>query len=407
MVRPPADPGPPARALMTLDEARERVIAPLTPTAEEVVPLGDAVGRVLARAVVAAHDQPPFAASAMDGWAVRHADLGEPLAMVGEAAAGHPFAHALRPGEAVRIGTGAMVPDGADHVLIQEEAERQGDHVRATRPQDRPRNIRRPGRDFAAGAEVLAAAMRIEPRHVGLLAAAGADRVTVRRRPRVVVITSGDELRDPGDPLGPAQIVDSASRGLPALIDGWGGEGAWRGRARDDLAASVALWREGADCDVVVTVGGASVGDRDLLRASLARAGGRVDWSGVAIRPGKPGWGGAIGGVPVLGLPGNPAAAVVTARLLLCPAIRRLLGQGSVDEPLVGRLAAALPANGWREAHERARRWIDAEGLVRLEPIRDADSSLLSPLATADALIERAAGAEALGEGGLVRYRMV
>ena len=407
MARLPADPGPGGRALLSLDDARERVAGPLRPTPEEIVPVADAVGRVLARAVVAAHDQPPFAASAMDGWAIRHADAGGPLAVVGEAAAGHPFARALGGGEAVRIGTGAMVPEGADHVLIQEEAERDGDRVRATAAQERPGNIRRAGRDFAAGQEVLAAAVAVEPRHVGLIAAAGVDRVPVRRRPRVAVLTSGDELRDPGAPLDLAQIVDSASRGLPALIDGWGGAGEWRGRAPDAMGPCVALWRGLTDCDLVVTVGGASVGDRDLLRQSLVEAGGRVDWSGVAIRPGKPSWGGATGDTPVLGLPGNPAAALVTARLLLRPALTRMLGQGSADPPLSGRLAAPMPANGWREAHERARSWIDAEGAARLEPIADGDSSRLSPFATADALIERPAGAEALGEGGAVRFRMV
>lgn len=402
----PADP-PPRGAPLFLHDARERVVGAVAPLGGETVALCAAVGRTLAEPLTAAHDQPPFAASAMDGYAVRFADVSAPMTVVGEAAAGHPFARALAAGEAVRIGTGAMIPDDADHVLIQEEAVRDGNALSATAEQARPGNIRAPGRDFRTGATLLPAGAAIQPRHLGLLAASGAAAVCVRRRPRVAVLTSGDELVDAGRPLGPAQIIDSASIGLPALIDGWGGEGEWIGRAPDEMAACVALWREARSCDIIVTVGGASVGDRDLLRASLEEAGGRVDWSGVAIRPGKPSWGGRIGDTPVLGLPGNPAAALVTARLLLKPALATMLGQGSADAALFGRLAAPMPANGWREAHERARRWTDAEGLVRLEPIADPDSSRLSPFADADALIERAAGAEAMEEGEVVRYRVV
>lgn len=402
----PTDP-PPRGAPLSLHDARERVVAVVSPTATEIVALFDAPGRTLAEALIAAHDQPPFAASAMDGYAVRFADVSATMTVVGEAAAGHPFARSLAAGEAVRIGTGAMIPDNADHVLIQEEAARNGDALTATVEQSRPGNIRAPGRDFHTGAPLLPAGVVLRPRHMGLIAASGAAAVCVRRRPRVAVLTSGDELVDAGRPLAPAQIVDSASIGIPALIDGWGGEGEWIGRAPDDMAACVALWRQARSCDLIVTVGGASVGDRDLLRASLMKAGGRVDWSGVAIRPGKPSWGGRIGSTPVLGLPGNPAAALVTARLLLRPALATMLGHGSADNALVGRLSAPMPANGWREAHERARRWTDAEGQVRLHPIADPDSSRLSPFADADALIEREAGAEAVGESAVVRYRAV
>ncbi len=342
----------------------------------------------------------------MDGYAVRWADNGKWLSLVGEAAAGHPYHRDLQAGEAVRIGTGARVPKLADHVLIQEQAERDGDRVRASQPQPRPRNIREAGRDFAAGDVLLPAGTQVEARHVGLLAAANQAILSVHRRPIVGVITSGDELVDPGTELSGAQIVDSGSVGLPALARRWGAQCAWIGRSPDRLDEAVALWRKAGSCDLIVSVGGASVGDRDLLRLALEQAGGRVLWSGLSIRPGKPSWMGEIAGVTVLGLPGNPAAALVIARLLLRPAIEAMLGRRDEDKPLPGRLAQAMPANGWREAHERARRSLD-EGLVRLHPVADGDSSRLSPFATADALIVRPAGAEAAVAGDLVHYRMI
>ena len=407
MARLPSDPRPEGNTLLTLDEARARLTGAVSPMQGEAVPLAGAVGRVLARDVVARHDQPPFDASAMDGWAVRFADLPGPLTIVGEAAAGHPFGRALRPGEAVRIGTGAPLPDGADHVLIQEEAERAGDAVRATAEQARPRNIRSAGRDFAVGAVLLAAGTRIEPRHVGLIAASGGATVTVRRRPRVGVVTSGDELAAPGDPLRGAQIVDSARHGLPALVDGWGGKAVWLGRTFDRPQDCASLWGEDLEVDLILTVGGASVGDLDLLRSSLKSAGGGVDWAGVAIRPGKPAWFGHMNERPILGLPGNPTAALVAARLLLAPMLSAWLGRDDRDAPLVGRLAEPMPANGWRAAHERARCWIDGEGTVRLSLIADADSSRLAPLAHADALVERPAGAAAAEADSLVPYRLI
>ena len=329
------------------------------------------------------------------------------LSLVGGAAAGHPYDRALQKGEAVRIGTGARVPQGADHVLIQEEADHQDDRVRAAEPQPRPRNIRHIGRDFATGDVLLPSGIVIEARHIGLLAAANLSVVTVRRRPTVGVMTSGDELVNPGTVLSNAQIVDSASFGLPALARHWGAQCDWIGRSPDRLDEAVALWRHSGSYDIVVTVGGASVGARDLLRSSLEQAGGRVLWTGVAMRPGKPSWMGEIGGVPVLGLPGNPAAALVAARLLLRPAVETMLERIDGDTLLVGRLAEPMPPNGWREAHERACRSLDRSGSVVLRPIADGDSSRLLPFSSADVLIVRPAYAAALETGSLVEYRLI
>lgn len=393
--------------MRSLAEARAGLFAALPTLGTEDVSLHDAPGRTLAEAIVATRDQPAFAASAMDGYAVRFADVGEPLTVVGEAAAGHPFGRSLASGETVRIGTGAPVPAGADHVLIQEEAERDGDRVRATQPQPRPRNIRTAGRDFASGDTLMAAGSRVEARHIGLLAAANRTDVLVRRRPRIGVITSGDELVPAGQPLSPSSIVDSATAGLPALVRGWGAEAEHLGRAADDLAAVTKLWRTAHDMDLLVTVGGASVGERDLLRRSLEDAGGRVLWAGVAIRPGKPTWLGECEGTPILGLPGNPAAALVAARLLLRPAIEAMLGWTDENPALFGRLAAALAANGPREAHERASWTLSPDGVATLTPEPDGDSSRLSPFATCDTLVERPAHAPAAEIGDVARFRLI
>lgn len=403
----PDDPGPRGRTLLTLDEARSSVVSLFGPPRSERIPLSHAVGRVLASDVRAEHDQPPFRASAMDGYAVRFADVGNRLTLVGEAAAGHPHPAPLGQGEAVRIGTGAVVPDGADHILIREQAEQDGTSLRATEAQTEPGNIRRPGRDFAAGTQLLSAGTRIEARHIGVLAAANIAELEICAAPSVRVLTSGDELEDVGLPLTRGHIFDSAQYGLPALIESWGGVAEWAGRIGDEMSECIAVWGKVDDCGLLLIVGGASVGDRDLVRSSLVESGGSVNWSGVAIRPGKPAWMGAIGGVPVLGLPGNPAAALVAARLLLRPALAAALGQDARDEPLTGRLATSMPANGWRQAHERARRALATDGVVHLHPVADADSSRLSPFATADALIEREAGAKKAQEGELVQYRMI
>lgn len=393
--------------LLLLEDARTRLIQAVTVSASEMVGLHKSVGRTAAGALVARHDQPPFRASAMDGYAVRRTDGCPWLTVVGEAAAGHPFERPLASGEAVRIGTGAPLPAGADHILIQEEAERLGDRIRATAEQAVPCHVREVGRDFHRGDLLLPAGGRVEARHIGLLAAAGHVTVNVRRRPAVGVITAGDELADPGDARSTAQIVDSGGVALSALARDWGADCVWIGRAADRLEDTVALWRTARTYDLVVSVGGASVGHRDLLRSGLEAAGGRVSWAGMAIRPGKPTWMGELGGKPILGLPGNPAAAAVMARLLLRPAIDAMLGRDATDRPLAGRLDTPMAANGWREAHERSERHLSEDGSVRLRPVADGDSSRLSPFVTANALIVRSPNAEQAAFGDLVAYRII
>ncbi|MEO7027563.1 MAG: molybdopterin molybdotransferase MoeA, partial [Caulobacteraceae bacterium] len=298
--------------LLAVDEARARMLAAVSPLGVERVVLDDALGRVLAADVLAGRDQPPFFASAMDGWAVRAAAGAGPRRIIGESAAGRGFAGELAPGDAVRIFTGAALPAGADAVVIQEDARHEGDRVWVPEALA-GRHARPPGQDFRAGERLLAAGERLDPWRLALAAAAGAGTLLVRRRPRVAVLTTGYELADPGATPGPFQIFDSGSTALTALARSWGAEASALSRAGDDIAA-IAGAVGGARCDLLVVVGGASVGDHDLVKPALAGLGLALRVESVAVRPGKPTWFGTLAdGRRVLGLPGNPASALVCA----------------------------------------------------------------------------------------------
>lgn len=363
--------------------------------AEETVPLSEADGRVLARAVVALRDQPPFDASAMDGWAVRLADVGEAavLLIVGESAAGRGHETLLGPGEAVRIFTGAPVPAGADRVVIQEEARREGDRVHLG-PAGGGANIRPRGGDFRAGDVLLEPGVRLDPWRLSLAAAAGRASLHVARRPRVAILATGEELAAPGSEAGPFQIYESGGVGLSAMIARWGGEPVRLTPAGDDEAA-IAAAVAGADADLVVTVGGASVGDYDLVKPALAGLGLSLEVETVNIRPGKPTWFGVLGdGRLVLGLPGNPASAFVCAELFLKPLVRTFQGAAAGPAMTRARLAEALPTNGPREHWMRAR--LVPNGVTAFA---DQDSSLVTVFAAADVLLRRRAGATAAEVG--------
>jgi molybdopterin molybdotransferase len=374
-------------ALLSVEEAHARLLALFAPVGAEEVPLAEAAGRVLADDVVAPRDQPPFDASAMDGYACRAADArpGATLAIVGTSAAGQRHPGRLGPGEAVRIFTGAPIPEGADWVVIQEETEAQGDRITVTAPQTGAPAIRPAGGDFGAGHRVTAP-RRLGAADLALLAAMNAARVTVARRPVVALVPTGDELVAPGDDPGPDQIVASNDLGLKALIEAAGGAARRLPIARDtpeSLAATLAL-AEGAD--LIVTIGGASVGDFDIVRSTAGLA---LDFHRVAMRPGKPLMAGRLAGVPLVGLPGNPVSALVTARLFLLPAIERMLGlPGDPPARHPARLAAAVEANGPRTHFMRARIATDAGGWL-LTPLPRQDSSLLTVLAEANALLVR------------------
>ncbi len=389
---------------LTVEEARSRMLDGAGRLGVETAALPDAIGRVLAAQIVADRHQPPFDASAMDGWAIRRADYGvvDAFAIVGESAAGRAYAAALETGQAVRIFTGAPVPAGADLVVIQEEAAREGDIIRFTAGDDPKSNIRPAGGDFRSGDHLLEAGARIDPWRLSLAAAAGRDRLEVARRPKVAILATGDELVPPGGAPAPDQIFESGSFSLAALITAWGGEAVKLAPAADS-ADAIADAVRGAAVDLVVTIGGASVGDYDLVKPAMAQLGLDLRVQTIAVRPGKPTWFGVLAdGRRVLGLPGNPASALVCAELFLRPLLAALTGADAALPFTPARLAAPLPANGPREHWMRAARAIDAEGRLVVTPFPDQDSSLVGVFARADALLRRPAGAPAALAGELV-----
>lgn len=370
-------------------EAHARLMALFAPLGTEVVPLAEAAGRVLAADVVAERDQPPFPASAMDGYAVTAADVrpGATLRVVGVAAAGAAYEGVLRAGEAVRIFTGAPVPEGAGFVVIQEVVERLGETIILGDPGDEPAIRARAG-DFARG-DRLTAPRRLRPGETLLAAAMGAGRVTVARRPSIALVATGDELVAPGEPVGPDQIPSSNGHGLKALLDAAGAEAHILPIARDRPESLLAVLALARDADLIVTIGGASVGDHDLVRATAEGAGLDLAFHRVAIRPGKPLLAGRFGATPLIGLPGNPVSAMVCSRLFLLPAVERMLGlPGAVPEPLPARLTVDLGANGNRTHYMRARTVAGPDGWLST-PFARQDSSLVSILAEADSLLVR------------------
>ncbi|WP_297515421.1 gephyrin-like molybdotransferase Glp [uncultured Caulobacter sp.] len=396
---------------LSVEDARARMLADARRLGVEIVPLADALGRVLAEPVVAQRPQPPFDASAMDGWAIRRVDYapGKAFAIVGESAAGKAHPHPIQAGEAVRIFTGAPLPAGADLVVLQEEAVRDGETVRFEAGEDPRPHTRPAGGDFKAGDVLLDAGVVLDPWRLSLVASAGLARVPVARRPRVAILATGDELVPPGAAPRPDQIFESGSFSLAALIGAWGGE-AFRLTAQADDAAAIAaavdapFSEEGpVEADLIVTIGGASVGDHDLVKPALTTLGLALAVETVAVRPGKPTWFGTLGdGRRVLGLPGNPASALVCAELFLRPLLAALSGGDPVVRLDPARVVGDLPATGPREHWMRASLAVDPEGRTLARPFPDQDSSLVGVFARADALLRRRAGAPALADGAVV-----
>jgi molybdopterin molybdotransferase len=385
-------------ALLPFAAALDRLLAGVAPLAAETVPIDQCAGRVMAEPVVARLTQPPFPASAMDGYAIRWADLRQPWRVVGESAAGRGWAGHVTPGEAVRIFTGAPLPGGADTVVVQEEVARDGPLARLTGegPRALGAHIRAMGQDFASGDMLITAGTRLTPPHLGLAAAAGHGKLTVIRRPRVTLIATGDELVPPGADPGPGQIVSSNPAMLAAVLRWAGADVDDPGLIKDDRAA-LANALLASDGDLILTIGGASVGDHDLVVPVLRDLGAELDFWKIALRPGKPLLAGRLGERKLIGLPGNPVSAFVTALLFAVPLVARLAGRNH-DLPMERLpLAVPLPANGMRRDHLRARRIAGGA-----EPFARQDSALLSVLATANLLIIREAGAPAAAAGELV-----
>ena len=390
--------------MIQVEEARGRILQALAPTAAETVPLAASGGRVLARPVHARLTQPPADVSAMDGYAVRAADAaaGAVLRVVGSAPAGHPFAGAVGSGEAVRIFTGAVLPAGADAILLQEDAEAAEGRVRVGEAVRPDRWIRRRGLDFEAGELLLSAGRRLMARDVGLAAAANHPWLAVHRRPRVGILATGDEIALPGEPVPPGGIVSSNAHALAALVRANGGEPTVLPIAPDDEAAIAEAATAARTCDLLVTTGGASVGEHDLVQSALGPEGFALDFWRIAMRPGKPLIWGRLGQTPMLGLPGNPVSALVCGVVFLLPALNRLSGLPETAEPRTvrARLGTALPENDRRFDFLRARMETTTEGDLAALPFPVQDSSMLKTLARADALVLRAphAPTAAIGE---------
>ncbi|HEY2356868.1 MAG TPA: gephyrin-like molybdotransferase Glp [Phenylobacterium sp.] len=386
--------------LLTVDDARARMLAEISALPAEPVPLSQSIGRVLAEDVAAVRDQPPFNASAMDGWAVRSADTPGALSIVGESAAGHGYEGRVNPGETVRIFTGAAVPQGCDAIVIQEDAEREGDTLRAPRV-DADNFVRPAGGDFKAGSVLLERGVRIDPWRLSLAASAGRAEVSVGARPRVTLLSTGEEIVEAPATPGRFQIYDSGVPALAAMIEGWGASVVRAKPVRDELDAVIEALRV-ANADLVVTVGGASVGDHDLVRAAGEALGLSLRVESVNVRPGKPTFFGVLGdGRRLLGLPGNPASAFVCAEMFLRPILNAYQGVAVGPVTMPARLEQALPANGSREHWMRAKLTY-MEGGVAVRPYRDQDSSLVSVFAASDALLRRLAGAAAAEAGSVV-----
>ena len=376
--------------MIPVETAQALCLDLVTPTgALDSVELAEAAGRVVRVAPVSRRAQPPFASSAMDGYALRSGDAGagQSVEVVGESAAGHSWDGTLAAGQALRIFTGAPVPAGADCVVIQEDTRREGSRLILTasaRPGD---NIRPAGCDFPAGF-ALSAPRRLSPADLALLAAMNVPQVSVARRPRVLLLATGDELVMPGQEPGPDQIIASNTFALKAMIDAAGGEGVILPIAPDREEALAEAMRSLAHGDIAVTIGGASVGDHDLVGRVGEGLGMRRAFHKIAMRPGKPLIAGALGAVPYLGLPGNPVSAIVTAHLFLLPMVRRWLGlQDVLPRTIPAHLACDIGANGPRTHYMRAR--LEASVVT---PFADQDSSLLSVLSQANALLVRPLG---------------
>ncbi len=392
-------------ALLAVSEALERILAVARVMGAETVKLSEALGRITATDIKAKHNQPPFQASAMDGYAVMHDDIAtlpSSLKLIGVAAAGHGFKGALKHGQAVRILTGAPLLKGADTVVIQENVTAVGNQITVNEITTRGRNIRALGLDFAKGTVLVRAGTKLGARDIGLLASGDHAMIRVRMKPRVAILTTGDELALPGAKRRADQINSSNSFALAAFAKACGAEVIDLGIINDDLTAITEAINRASKSDVLITTGGASVGDHDFVQEALRRAGVKIDFWKIAMRPGKPFMFGTKGKLRVLGLPGNPVAAMVCVQLFLKPMLETMLGIAASPTPTMARLGADIGANDQRQDYLRAILSVSEDGARIATPAPKQDSSMQRVMQTATCLIVRDAFAMPAKIGSLV-----
>ena len=383
--------------MISVSQALDALIENAPVAGEDSLPLSACLGRRLAADVVARTTLPPSDVSAMDGYAVRLEDthnIGDVLRVIGEAPAGTPSDLKLGTGEAIRIFTGGALPDGADHVLIQEDTTRDGETISVTDAQTVHRHIRKAGLDFSTGDTLIKAGTWLGPAEISLAAAGNHSELVVARKLKVAILASGNELKPPGSELERGQIVNSNTSAISSLVTAWGGEPIELGIARDSVDDIVAMARSVDHADILVPVGGASVGDHDHMRAAFKALGFGMIFEKIAVKPGKPTWFARSGEQCVLGLPGNPASAYVCAHLFLAPLLNAGVSQKGSRSVM---LTHELSANGRRETYLRAR-YVD-EDRQCVEVLSQQDSSLIRPFTVADCLIRREANAERVAEG--------
>jgi molybdopterin molybdotransferase len=392
-------------SLMPVAEALEKLLADVSPLESEMVPLEHANGRFLARPLASTRTQPPFAASAMDGYAIRHQDLADgptELSVIGEAPAGHGFSGTVNAGQTVRIFTGAPVPTGADTILIQENASRTGDLISILEPTAKGAFVRPAGLDFSKGEILLNPPLRFDYRHLALAAAMNHAELPVIRQPKVAILATGDELVRPGAEPGPDQIIASNHAGVAALVEDCGAVPLDLGISSDDPAALASHVRTAIEeeADILVTLGGASVGDHDLVQDVLGKEGMDLSFWRIAMRPGKPLMAGRLGKTKVLGLPGNPVSSLVCGLLFLKPLLQSMLGQPNETSNLKNAiLTADLPENDRRQDYVRATLSEETDSRLSVTPFEKQDSSMLALLSKSGALIVRPPHGPALKAG--------